>query len=195
MERRSGQMNLPLVETTPLDGVLQIVPRRFSDDRGYFCETYNRQSFERIGASCEFLQDNQSVSRQRNTVRGLHFQIPPFAQAKLIRVLRGAIFDVAVDIRRGSASYGQGFGVTLSAENGRQLFVPAGFAHGYCTLETETEVLYKVNAPYSRDHERGLKWNDPALTIPWPINENEAVILNRDRDLPPLAGLPDYFRI
>jgi dTDP-4-dehydrorhamnose 3,5-epimerase len=169
-------MNLPLAETTPLDGVLQIVPRRFSDDRGYFCETYNRQAFERVGVSCEFLQDNQSLSRERNTVRGLHFQIPPFAQAKLIRVLRGAIFDVAVDIRRGSPSYGQGFGVTLSAENGRQLFIPAGFAHGFCTLE-------------------GLKWNDPALAIPWPINENEAVILDRDRDLPLLAGLPDYFRI
>src|SRR5947209_10905190 len=128
-------MNLPLVETTPLDGVLQIIPRRFCDDRGYFCESYNRQAFERAGVSCEFRQDNQSLSHQRNTVRGLHFQIPPFAQAKLIRVLSGAIFDVAVDIRRGSRSYGKSFGATLSAENGLQLFVPTGFAHGFCTLK------------------------------------------------------------
>lgn len=188
-------MNLPVVESTPLEGVLRIVPKRFSDDRGDFCETYNRPAFERVGVGCDFIQDNQSTSRQAKTVRGLHFQIPPFAQAKLIRVLKGAIFDVAVDIRRGSATFGGSFGVTLSAENGRQLFVPAGFAHGFCTLEEDTEVLYKVNALYSRNHERGLRWNDPALSIAWPIYENEAVILDRDRDLPALAVLPEFFRL
>ena len=191
----SDQFVLPLVETTALDGVLQIIPRRFSDARGFFCEAYNRHAFEQVGVRCDFFQDNQSVSRAANTVRGLHFQIPPFAQAKLIRVLRGAIFDVAVDIRHGSPSYGRSFGVALTAENGRQLFVPAGFAHGFCTLERDTEILYKVDAPYSRDHERGLKWNDPVLAIAWPVNETEVVILDRDRDLPALAVLPEFFRL
>lgn len=191
----SGRLALPLVEKTDLEGVLQIIPRQFSDTRGFFCETYNRHAFEQIGVGCDFVQDNQSMSRQVNTVRGLHFQIPPFAQAKLIRVLKGAIFDVAVDIRHGSPSYGRSFGVALTAENGRQLFVPAGFAHGFCTLERDTEVLYKVDMPYSRDHERGLKWNDPMLAIAWPVNEADVVILSRDRNLPALAVLPEFFRL
>jgi dTDP-4-dehydrorhamnose 3,5-epimerase len=109
--------------------------------------------------------------------------------------VQGAIYDVAVDVRRGSPTYGQSFGVTLTAENGRQLLVPTGFAHGFCTLEPDTEVLYKVSAPYSREHERGLKWNDPALAVAWPVNESEAVILDRDRDLPELSVLPEYFRL
>ena len=188
-------MNLPSVESTTLESVLLIVPHRFADDRGHFCETYSQRAFEHVGVTCEFIQDNQSFSRQVGTVRGLHFQIPPFAQAKLVRVLRGAIFDVAVDIRRGSDTYGQSFDATLSAENGRQLFVPEGFAHGFCTLEADTEVLYKVNASHSRDHERGLKWNDPLLGIAWPVAESAAVILDRDRDLPSLAVLPEYFRL
>jgi dTDP-4-dehydrorhamnose 3,5-epimerase len=188
-------MNLPVVENTPLEGVLLIAPRRFSDERGHFCETYNRETFERIGVPCNFIQDNQSFSRRQSTVRGLHFQITPFAQAKLIRALRGSIFDVAVDIRRGSPTFGQSFGALLSAENGRQLFIPAGFAHGFCTIEPDTEVFYKVDAPYSREHERGLKWNDPALAIHWPVGETEAVILDRDRDLPTLAMLPEFFRL
>lgn len=188
-------MNLPSVESTTLESVLLIVPHRFADGRGHFCETYSRQAFAHVGVACEFIQDNQSFSRRVGTVRGLHFQIPPFAQAKLIRVLRGAIFDVAVDIRRGSDTYGQSFGATLSAENGRQLFVPEGFAHGFCTLEADTEVFYKVNAPHSRDHERGLKWNDPVLGIAWPVGESEAIILDRDGALPSLAVLPEYFRL
>lgn len=188
-------MNLPSVERTPLEGVVLVVPRRFADDRGYFCETYKRGAFEQVAIRCEFNQDNQSFSRRAPTVRGLHFQIPPFAQAKLIRVLHGSIFDAVVDIRHGSDTYGRAFGAILDAENGRQLFVPEGFAHGFCTLEANTEVLYKVNAPHSRDHERGLKWNDPTLGIAWPIEEHSAIILDRDRDLPPLAGLPEYFRL
>lgn len=188
-------MNLPSVESTNLEGVLLIVPRRFADDRGHFFESYNREAFEHIGVRCEFIQDNQSHSRQARTIRGLHFQVPPNAQAKLVRVVRGAIFDVAVDIRRGSPTYGQSFGATLSAVNGHQLFIPHGFAHGFCTLETDTEVLYKVSASYSRHHERGLKWNDPALNIAWPLDESEAIILDRDRDLPSLAVLPEYFRL
>jgi dTDP-4-dehydrorhamnose 3,5-epimerase len=186
-------MNLPCVEKTGLEGVLSILPARFGDDRGYFSETYNRSAFHQIGVTSAFVQDNQSLSRDRATVRGLHFQIPPFAQAKLVRVLRGTICDVAVDLRRASRGFGKSAAVVLSAENGRQLFVPAGFAHGYCTLESDTEVLYKVDAPYSREHEKGLRWNDPALGISWPIAETEAVLLERDRFQPLLADLPEYF--
>jgi dTDP-4-dehydrorhamnose 3,5-epimerase len=186
-------MNLPRVEKTELEGVLSILPARFGDTRGYFSESYNQSAFREIGVTSEFVQDNQSQSRDRATVRGLHFQIPPFAQAKLVRVLRGAICDVAVDIRRASRNYGRSVVVILSAENGRQLFVPAGFAHGYCTLEPDTEVFYKVDAPYSREHERGLRWNDPALAISWPVAEASAVLLERDRLQPLLADLPEYF--
>ncbi|HEX4080347.1 MAG TPA: dTDP-4-dehydrorhamnose 3,5-epimerase [Rhizomicrobium sp.] len=186
-------MNLPRIEKTELEGVLSIVPARFGDTRGYFSESYNRSAFREIGVTSEFVQDNQSQSRDRATVRGLHFQIPPFAQAKLVRVLRGAICDVAVDIRRASPGYGRSVAVVLSAQNGRQLFVPAGFAHGFCTLETDTEVFYKVDAPHSRDHERGLRWNDPALAISWPIGPSQAILLERDRLLPLLADLPEYF--
>ena len=186
-------MNIPRAERTELDGVLVIVPARHGDARGFFSETYNRAAFREIGVANDFLQDNHSLSRVPGTIRGLHFQIPPFAQAKLLRVLRGAIYDVAVDIRRSSPTYGHRFGVTLSAENGAQLFVPAGFAHGFCTLEPDTEVLYKVDAPYSRDHERGLRWDDPALGIDWPIPESGSTVLDRDRLYPTLDALPVYF--
>ena len=186
-------MNPPQVEATSLGGVLLITPRRFGDERGFFCETYNRSALGEIGVTCDFIQDNQSLSRQRGTVRGLHFQIAPFAQAKLVRVLRGAILDVAVDIRRDSPTFGKSFAAPLSAENCRQLYVPAGFAHGFCTLESDTEVFYKVDAPYSREHERGVRWNDPALSIAWPVSEREAMVNERDRDLPLLGDLPVYF--
>jgi len=184
---------LPQVETLPLAGVLHVTPVRHGDARGYFSETYNQGVFREVGVKAAFMQDNHSRSRERGTIRGLHFQIAPFAQAKLVRVLRGAVYDVAVDLRRGSPTFGQSLGVELSAERGNQLFVPAGFAHGYCTLESDTEVFYKVDAPYSREHERGLLWNDPALKIGWPIAENEAIIIERDRNLPPLNKLPVYF--
>ncbi|HEY6578462.1 MAG TPA: dTDP-4-dehydrorhamnose 3,5-epimerase [Rhizomicrobium sp.] len=186
-------MNAPRVATTDLEGVLLIAPERFGDARGFFSETYNRRAFCEIGVTNVFIQDNHSLSRDRGTVRGLHFQIGPLAQAKLVRVLRGAICDVAVDVRRASPTHGGSVAVTLSADNGRQLFVPAGFAHGFCTLEPDTEVFYKVDAPYSREHERGVRWNDPALAISWPIAESEAVLIERDRLLPALADLPDYF--
>jgi dTDP-4-dehydrorhamnose 3,5-epimerase len=186
-------MNFPHVETTKLEGVLVIVPPRFGDARGFFSETYNAAAFREVGVASEFVQDNHSLSRDRGTVRGLHFQIAPFAQAKLVRVLRGAICDVAVDIRRASPACGQSVSVTLSSDNGRQLYVPAGFAHGFCTLESDTEVFYKVDAPYSREHERGLRWNDPALEIVWPVTDAQAVIIERDRQLPILRDLSDYF--
>ena len=186
-------MNAPRVEQTGLDGVLKIAPARFADERGYFSETYNRTAFREIGLVCDFVQDNHSVSRKRGTVRGLHFQIPPFAQAKLVRVVRGAIWDVAVDLRRESPSFARSVGVTLTAGNGQQLFVPVGFAHGFCTLEDNTEVLYKVDSPHSREHERGLCWNDPVLRIAWPIADAEAILNERDRDLPCLDELPAHF--
>ncbi|MGH6888539.1 MAG: dTDP-4-dehydrorhamnose 3,5-epimerase [Rhizomicrobium sp.] len=186
-------MNLPRVETTKLAGVRVIAPARFEDSRGFFGETYNRRAFREAGVTNEFIQDNHSLSRDRGTIRGLHFQVPPAAQAKLVRVLRGAICDVAVDLRRSSATYGQSVAVMLSAGNGRQLLVPAGFAHGFCTLEPDTEVFYKVDAPYSREHERGLRWDDPALGIHWPVPPSEAVLIERDRLLPQIADLPDYF--
>lgn len=186
-------MNLPAAEKAGLDGVVVIVPVRHGDARGFFSETYNRAAFREIGVDRDFMQDNQSLSRVPGTVRGLHFQIAPFAQAKLVRVLRGAICDAVVDIRRSSPTYGHSIAVTLSAENGAQLFVPAGFAHGFCTLEPDTEVFYKVDAPYSREHERGLRWNDPALGIDWPVPESGATVLGRDQVYPKLDALPAYF--
>lgn len=189
---QDNQMALK-VETFSISGVVHVTPPRFGDVRGYFSETYNREAFSAVGIDRVFVQDNQSLSRERGVVRGMHFQIPPFAQAKLVRVLRGSVYDVAVDIRKASATYGQSVAVILSAELGNQLFIPDGFAHGFCTLEPDTEVLYKVDAPYSRDHERGLLWNDPALGVRWPIGDSEAVVIDRDRGHPRLAGLPEYF--
>ena len=186
-------MNIPCVEPTGLDGVLKITPARFSDERGYFSETYTRATFREIGVNCDFVQDNHSLSLKRGTVRGLHFQIPPFAQAKLVRVVRGAIWDVAVDIRRESASYGRSVGVALNTENRCQLFIPPGFAHGFCTLEDDTEVLYKVDAPHSGEHERGVRWNDPVLKIVWPIAASEAVLSERDQRLPHVNDVTTYF--
>ena len=186
-------MNLPLVDRLGLEGILLIVPTRHSDARGFFSETYNRAAFREIGVTSDFIQDNHSLSRAPGTVRGLHFQIAPFAQAKLVRVLHGAVCDVAVDIRRSSPTYGRSVTATLSAENGAQLFIPAGFAHGFCTLEPDTEVFYKVDAPYSREHERGLRWDDAALGIEWPVPESGAVVLERDRSYPALEALPAFF--
>jgi dTDP-4-dehydrorhamnose 3,5-epimerase len=166
---------------------------RFADPRGYFAETYVRRDFAAAGISIEFVQDNESLSRPPGTVRGLHFQIAPFAQAKLIRVLTGRIFDVCVDLRRSSPRYGQHATVELSAESGDQLFVPAGFAHGLCTLEPDTTVLYKVDAVYSAEHERGMLWSDPALAIAWPVGPDAAILSAKDAALPPLRDMPVYF--
>ena len=166
---------------------------RFGDARGYFAETYVRRDFAAAGITHEFVQDNESLSRARGTVRGLHFQIPPFAQAKLIRVLTGRIFDACVDLRRSSPRYGHHATVELAAETGDQLFVPAGFAHGFCTLEPDTTVLYKVDALYSAEHERGIAWADPGLAIPWPVGPDAAVLSAKDAVLPPLRDMPVYF--
>jgi dTDP-4-dehydrorhamnose 3,5-epimerase len=176
-----------------LQGPRLLAPARHGDARGFFSETWSRAAFTAIGIDCDFVQDNHSLSRHKSTVRGLHFQTPPFAQAKLVRVARGAILDVAVDIRHGSPTFGQHVAVELSAENWRQLFVPEGFAHGFCTLEADTEVLYKVSAPYAPDHDKGLMWNDPALAIGWPVEAGEAVVSDKDRAHPRLAELELVF--
>lgn len=183
------------MDITPTDipAVVVITPRRFSDPRGYFCETYNARALGDAGIGAAFVQDNQSMSLHAGVVRGLHFQAPPFAQAKLVRVLRGAILDVTVDIRRDSPTFGRHVAVELSADNGRQLLVPEGFAHGFCTLEPNTEVFYKVTHPYSAAHDKGVIWNDPALAIRWPVHNGDAILSDKDQHLPRLADLPAYF--
>jgi dTDP-4-dehydrorhamnose 3,5-epimerase len=177
-----------------LPDVLLITPKRHGDARGWFSETWNRATLAKAGLDYDFVQDNQAFSAARGTVRGLHFQRAPYAQAKLMRVLRGAIYDVAVDIRPDSATYGRWVGVTLTAEGGEQLLVPRGFAHGYCTTLPDTELAYKVDNAYAPDAEGGLLWNDPRLGIDWPIRDDEAVINARDASLPTLTelGRVDY---
>lgn len=182
-----------LIETTALDGVKLITPKKFEDSRGFFSETFNRENFFKGGIAVEFVQDNQSRSASVGTIRGLHFQSPPFAQDKLIRVLKGRILDVAVDIRRSSPTFGQHVAVELSAENFKQLFVPIGFAHGFCTLEPDTEILYKVSNYYSAQHDHGLAWNDPDLGIAWPVTAESIVLSEKDARLPRLTDLATPF--
>lgn len=146
-----------------------IEPRRFGDARGWFTETYSEPVFAQLGIGCRFVQDNHSLSVPRFTLRGLHFQTPPHGQDKLVRCIRGRVFDVAVDVRRGSPTYGQWVGTELSAENGHQLFIPIGFAHGFLTLEPDCEVTYKCSDTYAPDHDGGIRWDDPAIGIAWPI--------------------------
>lgn len=169
--------------------VLLITPRRLGDERGFFSETYSRKTLAEAGFDRPFVQDNHSLSTHRGVLRGLHFQRPPFMQDKLVRVTHGAVFDVAVDIRRGSPTFGQWVGVELSAENWRQVLVPAGFAHGFVTLTEHAEVLYKVSDYYAPDAEDGLLWNDPDIGIEWPIPAREVTAKARDRDWPTLAQL------
>jgi dTDP-4-dehydrorhamnose 3,5-epimerase len=180
------------VEKTALDGVVVLTPRRFADARGWFVETFNARLFADV-ADVTFVQDNQSASVHVGTLRGLHFQAPPFAQGKLVRAVKGSILDVAVDIRRSSPTFGRHVAVMLSAENGRQLWVPAGFAHGFVTREPDTEVAYKVTAPYDRASDGGIIWNDPDLGIDWGIAAHEATLSDKDRVLPRLADLPPVF--
>jgi dTDP-4-dehydrorhamnose 3,5-epimerase len=167
---------------------------RHRDPRGFFSEVFREDVLRRHGIEVAFVQENHSLSVDPGVVRGLHFQVPPAGQAKLVRVGAGSILDVAVDIRTGSPSYGRHVAVVLSAEEGNQLFVPEGFAHGFCTLEPNTEVIYKVNRYYSPEHDLGLAWNDPRLAIDWPVSENQAVLSDKDRRQPALAELPAHFR-
>jgi dTDP-4-dehydrorhamnose 3,5-epimerase len=166
---------------------------RFVDGRGYFCETFQRAAFSEQGIHYNFMQDNQSCSDQIGTVRGLHFQRPPFAQTKLIRVLSGAIFDVAVDLRVSSPTFGKHVAVELDSEHGDQLLVPSGFAHGFCALQPRTVVFYKVDQVYARSHEGGLYWADSDLDINWPVAASDALLSPKDRALPRLNELECVF--
>lgn len=177
-----------------LEGVVLLRPRRFADSRGYFVETYNERTFLAAGITAKFVQDNQSYSVKRGTIRGLHFQLPPAAQAKLVRVLRGSVYDVAVDLRVGSPGYGRWVGETLTAEGGEQLFVPRGFAHAFCTLEPDAVVAYKVDDFYAPASDSGLIWNDPALAIDWPVAAQDVVLSDKDLKLGRLADFASPFR-
>lgn len=177
-----------------IPGVIEIVPRKFGDHRGWFSEVFKRPELEAEGIAVDWQQDNQSFSAEAGTVRGLHFQVPPTAQSKLVRVLRGAIFDVAVDIRLGSPTYGKWVGAELSAAKWNQLLVPAGFAHGFMTIEPDTEVLYKVDAPYSPADEGAILWNDPEIGIAWPDIGRPAVLSAKDEIAAPLARFASPFR-
>ena len=183
----------PMFEPLEIPDVKRVTPKIFRDDRGFFSEVYNREPYRAGGVDQDFVQDNHSLSRQAGVVRGLHFQIAPRAQGKLVRVVRGAILDVAVDIRHGSPTFGRHVTAILSAENWQQLWVPVGFAHGFCTLEPDTEVIYKVTDTYAPDCDRGLMWNDPALAIAWPVAADAAILSDKDRKHPTLAELPAYF--
>lgn len=173
------------IEPTKLHDVLIVTPRVFQDARGFFFESYNQETWRANGIDTVFVQDNHSRST-RGTLRGLHFQLPPVEQVKLLRCTQGTIWDVAVDIRVGSPTFGQWVGVELSADNFRQLYIPAGFAHGFCVLSDKAEVLYKTSAVYSKPHEQGIAWDDPQLGIIWPVAE--PLLSDRDRCAPSLAN-------
>lgn len=177
------------IETTAIPDVKIVHVESFADTRGRFSETYHKDKYDTLGIETAFVQDNQSISRKEGTIRGLHFQSPPFAQAKLVRVAIGAIFDVAVDLRVGSPTFGRHVVTELSSENGDNVFIPAEFAHGFCTLLPNTVVIYKTSRPYAMSHECGVLWNDPDLSISWPVDKEEALLSDKDRDLPLLRDI------
>jgi dTDP-4-dehydrorhamnose 3,5-epimerase len=183
------------VRPLAIPDVKLIEPKVFRDERGFFSETFSERDLARVGLELRFVQDNHSLSNKRGVVRGLHFQIPPHAQDKLVRVTRGAIVDVAVDLREGSPTYGYYVSARISAENWLQILVPKGFAHGFCTLEPNTEVVYKVTDYYAADADRGVRWDDPALGIEWPVKNSEAILSPKDAQLPALSALPPYFAV
>ncbi len=176
-----------------IPGVFEIMPRRFEDERGFFSETFNAEAFAQIGVAASWVQDNHSRSTESGVLRGLHYQLPPFAQDKLVRVSHGRAHDVVVDVRRHSETFGQWVALELSAEKWNQLYVPKGFAHGYLTLEPNTEVLYKVSNVYSPDHERTISFMDRDIAIDWPLGDLEPLLSAKDKTAGPLqtADLPD----
>lgn len=174
--------------------VILVTPKRFADSRGWFCETYSIGKFTDLGIDCQFVQDNHSLSIPAFTLRGLHFQTPPAGQAKLVRCVRGRIFDVAVDVRLGSPTYGRWVGAELSAAAGNQLFIPIGFAHGFLTLEAECEIVYKVSSPYAPANDGGIRWDDAAIAVDWPIPEGiQPLLSEKDAGLPTLAEFQSPF--
>lgn len=182
------------VERLAIPDVLLLTPSRYADPRGFFSETWNQRRYAELGIPGPFVQDNHSVSGPRGVLRGLHLQIAPSVQGKLVRVVRGAIWDVAVDVRHGSPHYGRYVGAELSAADWRQLWIPEGFLHGFCTLEPDTEVIYKVTADYDRAAERGVVWDDPDLAIDWPVY-GQPLLSEKDAALPRLAQCPAWFRM
>lgn len=172
------------VETTKLGGVLILTPQRHGDARGFFSESWNRRRLEEAGVSVEFVQDNHSLSAKAGTVRGLHFQAPPHAQAKLVRCGRGSLYDVAVDIRQGSPTFGQWTGVELSFENGKQLFIPEGFLHGFATREPDTEILYKCTDYYAPECDGAVRFDDPDIGVDWGVDTGSAVLSEKDAAAP-----------
>lgn len=183
------------VESLEIPDVKIITPKKFGDHRGFFSETYSKPAFEAAGLQLDFVQDNQSLSAAVGVLRGLHFQVPPFAQDKLLRVVRGRIYDVAVDIRHGSPTFGRWVGAEISAEAWNQILVPKGFAHGFVTLEPNTEVLYKVTAPYAPEHDRGIAWDDPEIAVAWPLDGIRPVLSDKDTRHPRLAESPAHFSL
>lgn len=183
------------IERLAIPDVLLLKPRRHGDERGFFSETYSRRALAEAGVRIDFVQDNHAYSAARGTLRGIHFQAPPHAQAKLIRVVRGAILDVAVDLRHGSPTYGRHVAVEISASAWNQILIPAGFGHGLCTLADDTEVLYKVSDFYAPGHDFGVLWNDPDLGIAWPVAAPEAILSDKDRRQPRLRDLPVHFTL
>ncbi|OAB60851.1 dTDP-4-dehydrorhamnose 3,5-epimerase [Leptolyngbya valderiana BDU 20041] len=186
-------MSDPRVKVRPLSipDVKLVRPRKFEDRRGFFSETWNQRDLAAAGIDFQPVQDNHSLSVDPGVVRGLHFQIPPFAQAKLVRVLKGRLFDVALDLRRDSPTFGEYAAVELDAASWWQLWVPAGFAHGFVTLEPDTEVFYKVDAFYAPEHDRGIFWADPDLGIDWPLDTSAAVLSDKDKAQPRWAEVRD----
>jgi dTDP-4-dehydrorhamnose 3,5-epimerase len=178
-----------MVEVRPLalPGVVEITPKKHGDDRGFFSETYNAEALAVHGIDFAFVQDNHSLSAAKNVLRGLHYQLPPRAQAKLVRVIRGAVYDVVVDIRRGAATFAKWVALELSAERWNQLLVPAGFAHGFVTLQPDTEVIYKVTDYYSPQHDRSIRFDDPEIRIDWPADAADLQLSEKDRRAPLLA--------
>jgi dTDP-4-dehydrorhamnose 3,5-epimerase len=182
------------VRNTAIPDIRILAPKKHGDHRGFFSETYKESAWKDAGLSLiHWVQDNHSYSPIKGTVRGLHFQSPPFAVDKLVRVSRGAILDVCVDIRKGSPTYGKHVAEVISADAWNQILVPKGFAHGFCSLEPDTEVIYKMSGLYAPQNDHGLAWDDPALGIKWPVTESEATLSDRDRKHPKLAELPEYF--
>jgi dTDP-4-dehydrorhamnose 3,5-epimerase len=182
-----------LFERLEIDGVMVVTPKKFGDDRGFFSETHNEATWEKAGFHYRFVQDNHSLSRDVGTVRGLHFQTAPYGQDKLVRVAQGRILDVAVDLRRSSPTFRRHVAVELSKENWKQLFIPIGFAHGFVTLEPDTEVVYKVTNFYSPAHDFGIAWNDPELAIDWGVTAEPAALSAKDRKLPRLRDVTESF--
>jgi len=181
------------IEATAIPAVKLVTPVRHGDARGFFSEVFREDALVAAGIGERWVQDNHSRTQQPGTIRGLHFQSPPHAQAKLVRVTRGRILDVAVDLRRASPTFGRHVAAELSEANWRQLFIPAGFAHGFCTLEPDTEVLYKVSSYYAPAHDHGVAWDDPDLAIAWPVASDRAILSDKDRRQPRLADLPALF--